>query len=108
MAKIEDDDHIGKLLEDYATAGLSKSDLLFERYAYRRQPDKKEPIRQSRLFHNIDDLLSLYPLWNAYCKSYTDSEKLELNNLQLNFLHNLCSASYDEAHPISGDGKPDF
>ena len=64
MTIIEDDEHIGKFLDRYASGeDQSKAALLNERYRRRGEWDKFEPIRQEMLLRYIDHIIGWDGQW---------------------------------------------
>lgn len=109
MAKNEDDEHIGKFLERYASErDLTKNALLSDRYRVRGEWDKDEPLRQFFLFQHIDQMIGNSKLWRNFSQSPDLHKSILANNLQLNLLHQLCEQVPDENHHISGNGEVDF
>lgn len=110
MAKIEDDMHIDKFMERYASQrDLTKNVLLRERYRTRGEWDKEEPLRQFFLFQHVDDLIGNSKImWRDYRKAPDLHKSIAVNNLELNLLHQLCAQVPDKKHPISGNGEVDF
>ena len=109
MSHIEDDEHIGAFLDEYATEqDLTKDGLLFQRYRRREQWDKSDPLRQKRLFSIIHDEFNYNGLWRRGDRPNHVHESLQINSALLNFIHNLCGVTPDPAHPITGDGTVDI
>lgn len=109
MSHIEDDEHIGAFLDEYATTqDLTKDGLLFQRYRRREQWDKFDPLRQKRLFSIIHDEFNHNSLWRRGDRPNHVHESLQINSALLNFIHNLCGVTPDPAHPITGDGTVDI
>ena len=109
MSHIEDDEHIEAFLDQYATEkNLTKEMLLYNRYRDRNEWDKSDPLRQKRLFSIIHDQFGNSGLWRRNDRAPNAYEALQMNNIMLNFLHNLCGVTPDPAHPITGDGSVDI
>lgn len=109
MTIIEDDQHIEKFLDRYATEqDQSKTALLNTRYQRRREWDKLEPIRQQMLFTYIDKIIGWDGQWYNFGKPCDISANMLLSDVQINFLNNLCGLAPDKEHQISGNGKLDF
>lgn len=110
MARIEDDEHIEKFLDRYASGGhdISKPELLRLRYHARGEWDKLEPIRQQLLYDSIDRIIGSDAIWiNLGKPRDVDSNNL-LSDLAISFLHNVCGRIPDKEHPISANGELDF
>ena len=109
MSYIEDDEHVEAFLDRYATEkNLTKDMLLYNRYRDRDEWDKSDPLRQKRLFSIIHDQFGNSGLWRRNDRAPNAYEALQMNNIILNFLHNLCGVTPDPAHPITGDGSVDI
>lgn len=109
MALIEDDEHIEKFLDRYASEeDLSKITLLNERYRRRGEWDKDEPIRQLALFNSIDSIIGSDMLWVNLGRPRDLNSHVLMSELQIEFLHKLCGQTPDKTHPVSADGKLDF
>lgn len=109
MTIIEDDEHIEKFLDRYASEeDQSKTALLNTRYFRRGEWDKFEPIRQQRLLQYIDHIIGWDGQWYNFGRPRDVGSNMLLSELHINFLHNLCGHTPDEKHPISGNGELDF
>lgn len=112
MSLIEDDEHIEKFISKYATTkDITKDAMLFNRYRYLGNKEKKEPLRQDLLANYIDELIGSDTPWN----DPHDAGKPELiplmlkkNNIQLGLIHSICDQIPDEKHPISANGELDM
>ena len=109
MSYIEDDDHIEGFLDAYATErNLTKEMLLYNRYRDREDWERADPLRQRRLFSIVHEQFGNSGLWRRNDRPPHAHESLQMNNIMLNFLHNLCGVTPDPAHPITGDGSVDI
>ena len=109
MTIIEDDEHIGKFLDRYASGeDQSKAALLNERYRRRGEWDKFEPIRQEMLLRYIDHIIGWDGQWYNLGKPFDVRITMLLSELHIDFLHKLCGQTPNEKHPISGNGELDF
>ena len=106
MAAIEDDEALDEFLRKYSHGvDISMNNLLLKRYQRRRELDKYEPLKQFKLFDNVDEILSSYV---DSRKPADPAEHLKSNTFALNTLHAYCNDTPDAAHPISADGEVDF
>ena len=109
MSYIEDDEHIEDFLNQYATEkNLTKDTLLYNRYRDREDWEKSDPLRQRRLFSIVHEQFGNSGLWRRGDRPPHAYESLQMNNIMLNFLHNLCGLTPDPSHPITGDGSVDI
>lgn len=109
MAEIEDDAHIEKFLERYASErDLTKNVLLSGRYRNRGEWDKEEPLRQLFLFEHVDKLIGSSRIWRDNRQAPDLHKSLATINIELNLLHQLCAQVPDEKHPISANGEVDL
>lgn len=109
MSMIEDDEHIEKFLERYASEfDLTKNTLLYHRYLNRGDLEKAETLRQFFLYRHIDQLIGNSDMWRDHRKAPNLSEAISANNIELSLLHQLCGQIPDEKYPISGNGEVDF
>lgn len=109
MTIIEDDEHIEKFLDRYASEeDQSKTALLNTRYFRRGEWDKFEPIRQQRLLQYIDHIIGWDGQWFNFGRPRDVDSNMLLSELHIDFLHKLCGQTPDEKHPISGNGELDF
>lgn len=109
MTIIEDDEHIGKFLDRYASGeDQSKAALLNERYRRRGEWDKFEPIRQEMLLRYIDHIIGWDGQWYNMGRPRDVGVNMLLSELHIDFLHKLCGQTPNEKHPISGNGELDF
>lgn len=109
MTIIEDDEHIEKFLDRYASGeDQSKAALLNTRYFRRGDWDKFEPIRQQMLFTYIDKIIGWDGQWFNLGRPRDVGVNMLLSELQIDFLHKLCGQTPDEKHPVSGNGELDF
>lgn len=109
MTIIEDDEHIEKFLDRYASEeDQSKTALLNTRYFRRGEWDKFEPIRQQRLLQYIDNIIGWDGQWFNFGRPRDVNANMLLSELHTDFLHKLCGQTPDEKHPISGNGELDF
>ena len=107
MAHLEDETYIGSFVERYATReDLSTDTLLFSRYLRNGNMDKAEPLRQKKLYGMVTDMVFGAVLTRNGRRSF--DENLQINDMILVFLHNLCGTTPDVAHPITGDGSVDI
>ena len=109
MTVIEDDEHIEKFLDRYASEhDLSKITLLNERYRRRGEWEKDEPIRQLALLIDVDSIIGSDTLWINLGIPRDLNSNIMLSELQIDFLHKLCGQTPDKTHPISANSEPDF
>lgn len=109
MALIEDDEHIEKFLDRYASeADLSRITLLNERYRRRGEWDKDEPIRQIALLTTADSLIGSDMLWVNLGRPRDLNNSVVMSKLQIDFLHRLCGQIPNKMHPVSANGELDF
>ena len=109
MTLIEDDEHIEKFLDRYASGDdLSKITLLNERYRRRGEWEKDEPIRQLALINRIDSIIGSDMLWVNLGRPRDLNSHVLMSELQIEFLHKLCGQTPDKTHPVSADGELDF
>lgn len=110
MATVEDDDHLDAFLKRYATKyDVSRDALLLERYIRRGEEEKASPIKQQRLFEDIDDAMS-NTASTPYPERYGDIEyAYAKNTAQLGILHAFAEETPTPEHPITcGAGDIDF
>lgn len=110
MATVEDDDHLDAFLKRYATKyDVSRDALLLERYIRRGEEEKASPIKQQRLFEDIDDAMS-NTASTPYPERYGDIEyAYAKNTAQLGILHAFAEETLTPEHPITcGAGDIDF
>lgn len=108
-AEIEDDEHIKKFLEKYASErDLTKDRLCSHRFRIRNEWEKDEPLRQLFLFQNIKELVGNGVLCYSLNQLGTIQNLRATNDFQLNLLHSLCGQIPDENHPISANGEIDI
>lgn len=109
MTIIEDDEHIGKFLDRYASGeDQSRTALLNARYSWRGEWDKFETVRQEMLLHYIDNIIGWDGQWFNMGRPRDVDSNMLLSELQIDFLHKLCGQTPDEKHPVSGNGELDF
>ena len=109
MSYIEDDEHIETFLDKYATEhDLTKDTLLFARYWGRDEWDKADVLRQKQLLSMLQKQFFNNGLFFKGNRPNNARECLQINTMQMNFLHGLCGVTPDPAHPITGDGSVDL
>lgn len=109
MTIIEDDEHIEKFLDRYASGeDQSRTALLNTRYSWRGEWDKFEAVRQEMLLRYIDSIIGWDGQWFNMGRPRDVDSNMLLSELQIDFLHKLCGQPPDEKHPISGNGELDF
>lgn len=109
MTLIEDDEHIEKFLDRYASEDdISKITLLNERYRRRGEWEKDEPIRQLALINRINSIIGSDMLWVNLGRPRDLNSHVLMSELQIEFLHKLCGQTPDKTHPVSADGELDF
>ncbi len=107
MAHIEDETYIGSFLKSHATQrDLSADHLLFSRYLRSGNWDKADPLRQKKLYGAVNDMV-FGMMWRRHDRGDVH-ENIQINDLVLGFLHNLCGVTPDPDHPITGDGSVDI
>ncbi len=108
-ACLEEESHIGPLLDCYASdQTVAKDYLLKERYLFRDDFSRFDMVRQ-RWFHKqiaylIDGDISL---WRDSSKPMDIAHTLFENHTKLAFLHALCQETPTESHPITCGKAPD-
>lgn len=108
-ACLENENHIGALLERYSSEQITSKDyLLKERYLFRDEFDRFDAARQ-RYFHKqlcylIDGDISL---WRNSATPMTADDSLYENRTKLAFLHSLCEEVPTDTHPITCGKVPD-
>ncbi len=109
MMIIEEEEHIDKFLQRYASEeDQSKTALLNMRYLRRGDWDKFEPIRQDTLFNYIDRIIGGEAEWINLGRPSDLGVGMLLSGLHMDFLNKLCDQVPDEKHPVSGNGELDF
>lgn len=102
MAAIEDEEHLDAFLKRYATKyDVSRNALLLNRYIRRGEEEKASPIKQQRLFEDIDDAVS-NTVSTPYPERYGDIEYAYAKNaVQLGILHAFAEEMPTAEHPIT-------
>ena len=108
-ASLEEESHIGTLLDRYSSDQTTARDyLLKERYLFRDEFDRFETARQ-RYFHKqiaylIDGDISL---WRDSSKAMDVQQSLFENITKLALLHSLCQETPTDECPITCGNSPD-
>ncbi len=108
MSYMEDDEHIDAFLDAHTNReGMDRSTLLFDRYKWREELDKIEPVRHGILWWELSHIITAANDWQVYlCK---DPEHfIWFCETQLNYLNAVNNLSPDKKHMISGGEKPDL
>lgn len=103
---IEDDEHLDEFLKRHATDyDVSRDALLLQRYTYRMEEEKASPLKQQRLFEDIDDAVSS-AISTPYPAHHGDVEyAYAVNNTQLGILHAFAEETPTPEHPITCGAK---
>lgn len=109
-ACLEEETHIGALLDRYASDQTTARDyLLKERYLFRDEFDRFETTRQRYLHKQIAYLIDGdISLWRDSCKPMNAEYTLFENNSKLALLHSLCQETPTDDHPITCGNEPDI
>ncbi len=109
MVLVEDEEKLEAFLKRHATEyDVSRNALLLHRYTYRMEEEKALPLKQQRLFEDIDDAVS-----STFMTPYPAHHgKIEYayatNTTQLGILHAFAEEMPTAEHPITCGGDIDF
>ncbi len=110
-ACLEEDSHLGALLDSYATTQTTARDyLLKERYLFRDEFDRFESTRQRYFYKQIAYLLEDdRSLWRDNSKPMEAAQSLFEFSTKLAVLHSLCRETPTDEHPVTcGKGADAF
>ena len=108
-ACLEEESHIGALLDRYASVQTTARDyLLKERYLFRDEFELFETARQRYFHKQITYLINGdISLWRDSSKPMDAQHSLFENNSKLALLHSLCQETPTDEHPITCGNAPD-
>jgi len=108
-ASLEDEDHIGALLDRYAAdRPIDRDHLLKERYLFRDEFTPFDEARQRCFYRQITRLIDGdISLWRDSSRPMEAEQSLFELQTKLNLLQNLCREQPEEVHPITCGNPPD-
>lgn len=108
MANYEDEEHAAELIKTHCTNyNMQKSNMYYTRYSFRDEYDKLEPYRQSKIFHEVQDLTH-NTMWINYGIPRDVEYSYKVNTFLFDTLNSFCGHTSDPEHPISGNGEVDL
>ena len=108
-ASLEEESHIGALLDRYASDRTTNKDyLLKERYLFRDEYDRFNTARQRYLHKQVAYLIDGdMELWRDTSKSITADDALFETTTKIAWLHSLCQETPTDKCPITCGNYPD-
>ncbi len=106
MAMLEEEERLDAFLEQYAADELlTKDNLKSTRYALLKDYERYEPIKQHERFFALTQ--KVFVSWHDTRRPADPMAVLQMNDMQLSFLHAINRQTPNATHPLSANGELD-
>lgn len=106
MAMLEDEERLDAFLEQYAADELLTVDnLKSTRYVLLKDYERYEPLKQRERFFALTQ--KMFVSWHDTRCDPDPMAVLQMNDMQLSFLHAINDQTPDAVHPLSANGELD-